>query len=67
MRWASHVARMVKDVRTEFCWGNLKDRDHLEDSGADERIIIKWIFRKWDEGVWTGVICLRIGTDGGLL
>jgi len=22
--------------------------------GVDGRIILRWIFRKWDEGVWTG-------------
>jgi len=30
-------------------------------------IIIGWIFRKWDVGVWTGSIWLRIGTGGGNL
>jgi hypothetical protein len=30
-------------------------------------IILKWIFRKWDVEVWTGLIWLRIGTGGGLL
>jgi len=28
-------------------------------------IILRLIFRKWDMGVWTGLIWLRIGTDGG--
>jgi len=28
---------------------------------------IKWIFRKWDVGVWTGSSWLRIGTSGGHL
>jgi len=28
---------------------------------------IKWIFRKWDVGVWTGSGWLRIGTGGGYL
>jgi len=30
-------------------------------------IILRWIFRKWDEGMWTGLIWLRIGTGGGYL
>jgi hypothetical protein len=28
--------------------GNLRERDHLEDPDVDERIILKWIFEKWD-------------------
>jgi len=31
-----------------FWWGNLRDRDHLGDSGINWRIILSWIFRKWD-------------------
>ena len=31
------------------------------------RIIIRWIFRKWDVGIWTGSSWLRIGTGGRLL
>ena len=48
-------------------WGNLRERDDLEDLGVDGRIILRWIFRKWDVGVWTGSIWLRIGTGGGQL
>jgi len=31
------------------------------------RIILRWIFRKWDVGVWTGSSWLRVGTGGGHL
>jgi hypothetical protein len=35
--------------------------------GVDGRIIIRWIFRKWDVGIWTGSSWLKIGTGGGHL
>jgi len=55
------------EVYTEFWWGNLREKDHLEDSGVDGRIILRWIFRKCDVRVGTGSIWFRIGTDGGHL
>jgi hypothetical protein len=47
--------------------GNLKERDHLGDLGVDGRIILTWIFGKWDVRIWTGSSWLRIGTGGGVL
>ena len=65
MRWAGHVARMGGGkVSTGFWWGNLRERDLLGDPAVDGRIILRWIFRKWDMGVWTGSSWLRIGTVG---
>jgi hypothetical protein len=37
-----------------FWWGILMERDRWEEPGVDGRIILGWILRKWDIGVWTG-------------
>jgi hypothetical protein len=29
-------------------WGILRESDTLEDKGVDRRILLRWIFRKWD-------------------
>ena len=47
MRWAGHVVRMG-DGCTGFWWGNLRERDHCADPDVDGRIILRWIFRKWE-------------------
>jgi hypothetical protein len=36
----------VKKYCTEFWWGNLRERDHWGDPDVDEKIILRWIFRK---------------------
>jgi len=46
--------------------GTPEERDHLLDPGADGRIILVWILRKWDGGMdWIDVA--QIGTGGGHL
>ena len=47
--------------------GNLSERDHLEDPCKDGKIMLRWIFRKWDVGAWTGSSWLWIQTGGGAL
>ena len=55
IRWEEHVARMGREeVYTGFWWGNLRERDHLGDLVVDGKIILKWVFRKWDVGVRIG-------------
>jgi hypothetical protein len=61
MRWAGHVACMGGG----FWWGNLREGDHWGD--PDGRILLRWMFRKWDVGVWTGLSWLRIRTGCGHL
>jgi len=56
-----------EERRIQGLVGKPEGKNHLEDPGVDGRIILKWIFRKWDIGVWTGSSWLRIGTGGGHL
>ena len=56
-----------REVYTGFWWGKLRDRDHLKDPGIDRRIILRWIFRKWDVAAWNASVCLSTGTNGGHL
>jgi hypothetical protein len=62
MRWAVHVAH------TGFQWGDLTERGDFKHLDIDGSIILKWISKKWEgEKARTGLLCLRIGRDGGHL
>jgi len=52
---------------TGFWWGNLRERGHWGDPDVDGRIILRWIFSKWEEVVGPGWSWLRIGTGGEYL
>jgi hypothetical protein len=41
----------------------LREINHMEDQGAEGRIILKRNFMKWN-GAWTGLMWLRIGAIG---
>jgi hypothetical protein len=47
--------------------GKIEGRNNSEDLGVDGWIILEWILGKYGENVWTGFICLRIGTSDGLV
>jgi len=64
---AYEVEERRGEAYTGFWRGKLKERDHVGDPGIDGRIILRWMFRKWAVGVWTGSSWLRIGTGGGNL
>jgi len=53
-------------VYTRFWWGNLTEGDRLGDPSEDGRIILRWIFRKWAVGAWTGLRWFRIGAGSGI-
>jgi len=68
MKWVGHVARVGEERRRiRPCWGNRRERYHWEDLGLDSFILIGWIYRSWNEGMWTGLGWSRIGTVGGRL
>ena len=51
MRWAGHVARMEEGRGVHrVLVGKPEGKNHWGDQDVDGRIILRWIFRKW-EGV----------------
>ena len=47
--------------------GKPEGKRHWRGPDADGRIILRWIFRKWEGVVRSGWRWLRIGTGGGHL
>ena len=68
MRWVGHVARIGQGRGVyRVLVGKPEGKNHWGDPGVDGRIILRWIFWKWEEVVRTGWNGLRIGTGGGHL
>ena len=68
MKWTVHSARMGESRGVyRIVVGKPEGKNHLEDRGLDGRVILSWIFSKWDVWAWTGSMWLRIGTGGGHL
>ena len=66
--WAGHVARMGEVRRCiGSWWENRREGDHWGDLGLDGWIILGWISRRWNVGIWTGLGWPRIETGGGSL
>jgi hypothetical protein len=55
------------EIRTKFSSEDVNRSGHLEDLGVDGRTLLKLILMKCNGGVWTGLIWIGMGTNGGFL
>ena len=68
MRWVGYVVRMgERRVVYRVLVRKHEGKRPLGRGRLDGRIILRWIFRKWDVGVGTELIWFRSGTGGGHL
>ena len=51
-------------MHTGFGWGELRERDHLDNIYIDQRIILNLICKKCNGKEWTGFLWHRIDTGG---
>ena len=66
--WAGHAAR-ISERRGVYrvLVGKSEGKRPLGRPRIDRSIILRWVFRKWDVGVWTVSSWLRVETGGGHL
>jgi len=68
MRWDGHVAHLVEERGVyRVLLGKPEGRNQWGDLGVDAWIILGWISRMWDVGIWTGLGWPSIETCGGRL
>jgi hypothetical protein len=67
MRWARHVARIGAERNAyRILLGKPEGKTPLENEEVGTWVILKWKLERYDGVIWTGLICLRIGTSRGL-
>ena len=65
MRCTGHVARTGGRGVYRVLVGKPEGKTPLDRLRRRWSIILRWVFRKWYVGLWTGLSCLVIGTGGG--
>lgn len=55
-KWGDVLCIGRRGLHRWLCWGNLNERNHLQDLDADGRIILKCTLKKLSGMVWTGLI-----------
>ena len=63
MDWACSAYGEERGCTGSWC-GNRRERGHWGDLNVDGWIILGWISRRWDVGIWTGLGWSRIETGG---
>jgi len=61
-RWVDNIRVDLQEVGCGYV-----ERGQWGDLGVDGWIILGWISRRWNVGMWTGMSWPRIGTGGGRL
>ena len=68
MRWAGHMACMGEEKGVyRVLVGKPEGKRPMERPRRNGWIILGWISRRWDVGIWTGLGWPRIETGGGRL
>lgn len=67
-KWAGSVACNGRiEMHSGFWWGNLNERERLQELRVHQRIILKWNFKNQDGRVRNDLIWHTVGTSGRLL
>ena len=65
MGWAGYVACMGEERGVyRVLLGKPERKNHWGDLGVDGWIILEWMSRRWNVGIWTGLGWPRIETGG---
>jgi len=67
MRWAGHVALMIEEGSVRFFVTKPEEKRSLGGLVVDGWIMLGWISRRWDVGIWTGLGGPRVEIGGGRL